>query len=234
MQVVAGGKVTLRGLPPQTRTWTKVLDTPSDFDQETTFSVQVDADHVRNWAAGAEILFTSHTQAHDDQQVRKIFAISKSKSNPNVADILVLPAIKRPISARESPDFAVEVALLSRNIVFEGGHDSNENHGGHFWIMHTPEVAQTVEGIEVKNFGQQGSLGRYPIHFHYNNEGRGSVIARNTVRDSNQVRANYCASFGRKKCRSNQISESAVLLCTEQTICLSKKISRLTPQATVS
>jgi len=84
----------------------------------------------------------------------------------------------------ESLEFAVEVALLSRNIIFEGG--TNLQDGGHFWIMHTPSVAQTIEGIDIQHFGIQGTLGRYPIHFHFSGDVSGSVVTKNTIRHSHQ------------------------------------------------
>jgi hypothetical protein len=86
----------------------------------------------------------------------------------------------------ESSDYAVEVALLSRNILFVGGTDTTARHGGHLMIMHTPTVIQSIIGIEFRNFGQQGALGRYPIHFHFCNDVTGSVVAGNTIRQSNQ------------------------------------------------
>ena len=92
--------------------------------------------------------------------------------------------ITRPTTIKESPDFAVEVALLSRNIVFDS--EVEDRIGGHFWIFKTPGVQQTIEGIEIRNFGQQGNLGRYPIHFHYCGDVSGAVVARNTIRGSQQ------------------------------------------------
>ena len=65
-----------------------------------------------------------------------------------------------PTTFRESPDFATEVALLSRNIVFEGGEDDTSLHGGHMRFMYTPKVAQSIVGVDIRNFGQQGTVGR--------------------------------------------------------------------------
>jgi len=70
-------------------------------------------------------------------------------------------------------DFPAEVAWLSRSVTFDadttqgkiGGRSSHCNvsqrrTGGHLIISHT-SVAQRIEGVEFKNFGQSGSLGRY-------------------------------------------------------------------------
>jgi hypothetical protein len=68
---------------------------------------------------------------------------------------------------RQSKDFAVEVALLSRKILFEGETDSGDSLlGAHMMVMQNPDVVQYLEGVDFRNFGQQGNLGRYPIHFH--------------------------------------------------------------------
>jgi hypothetical protein len=95
-------------------------------------------------------------------------------------------AIVRPTTILESSDYAVEVALLSRNIQFIGGADTTASHGGHLVIFHTPAVTQLIVGVELRNFGQQGYAGRYPIHFHFCNDVSGSVVSQNSIRQSNQ------------------------------------------------
>lgn len=137
------------------------------------------------WGPGAEVLVTSHTNKWDGHQVRKIEDI-RVHNDPNYVQLKLDSPIPRPTTLRDDRRFAVEVALLSRNIIFEGGPDSNPLHGGHFWIFHTPNVNQYIVGIEVKKFGQQGILGRYPIHFHFCGNSSGAIVSKNTVRDSNQ------------------------------------------------
>ena len=63
-------------------------------------------------------------------------------------------------------EFAVEVASLTRSIVFRAedfdpSPDGQLRIGGHFIFFHTPAIAQTLEGAMFVNFGQQGNLGRY-------------------------------------------------------------------------
>ena len=65
---------------------------------------------------------------------------------------------------------ASEVAWLSRPIIFEAegdGPSSNDHgslHGGHLIILHSPEISQHIEGVEIRNFGQQGSEYRYNFY----------------------------------------------------------------------
>jgi hypothetical protein len=156
----------------------------SDFNNPDTIYIE-NANIKGKWTQGAEIIVTSHTRLYNDTQVRTIIAVSNAPVSGYSAFKLNAP-ILRPTTLIESSDFAVEVALLSRNIVFEGGFDTNKRHGGHFMIMHTPSIIQSIEGVELKQFGQQGALGRYPIHFHFCDDVPGSVVARNTIRQSNQ------------------------------------------------
>jgi hypothetical protein len=146
----------------------------------------VDASVKGKWTKGAEILITSHSQDWMGQQVRRIAAVSDYKNGGLYVQIKLDKPIKRPTTLVQSRDFAVEVALLSRNIVFQGGVDVIKNHGAHFWVMFTPIVIQKLEGVEFINFGQQGLIGRYPIHFHMSGSVKGSVVAKNSIHQSNQ------------------------------------------------
>jgi hypothetical protein len=139
------------------------------------------------WEVGAQILITSHTMIWNATQVRTITDIWSffGPMTGYIAVTLSEPII-RPTTLKESSDFAVEVALLSRNIEFNGGPDDIPKQGGHLMFLYTPSVVQTIEGIDFRNFGQQGKLGRYPIHFHFCNDVSGSVVLKNTIRQSNQ------------------------------------------------
>lgn len=138
------------------------------------------------WDKGAELLITSHTLDYDDGQVRRLVS-SPIPTGDGYVMLELDSAIVPPISIKDSADFAVEVALLSRNIVFEGDTDDSDSLlGAHFMVFHTPHVQQYIEGIELKNFGQQGRLGRYPIHFHMSGNVDGAVVSKNSIRESNQ------------------------------------------------
>jgi G8 domain len=179
--VVAGGKVNIHGLPPNTPAWTRLFGVVGPSNNPDT--IYVPNSVLGKWGVGAEILITPHTRVWNENQVRIIKSVSLSD---RFAKIQLDSPILRPTTVSESGDFAVEVALLSRNIVFEGGSDKTARHGGHFMIMHTPTVIQTIDGVDLQNFGQQGNLGRYPIHFHFCDDVDGSVVSRNTIRQSNQ------------------------------------------------
>ncbi|KAL7580949.1 hypothetical protein ACA910_005765 [Epithemia clementina (nom. ined.)] len=140
------------------------------------------------WDEGAEIIITSHTTNTGDSQVRRLVNAPVPVPGTNGMVRLDLDEnIIIPVTAQHDEGlFPVEVALLSRNIRFEAPKDKKDPLiGGHFMVLRTPTVVQHVEGVEFVNFGQQGYLGRYPIHIHLCKDAH-SVIAKNTVRGSNQ------------------------------------------------
>eukprot|EP00548_Thalassiothrix_antarctica_P009388 CAMPEP_0194161454 /NCGR_PEP_ID=MMETSP0152-20130528/78944_1 /TAXON_ID=1049557 /ORGANISM="Thalassiothrix antarctica, Strain L6-D1" /LENGTH=1489 /DNA_ID=CAMNT_0038871245 /DNA_START=953 /DNA_END=5423 /DNA_ORIENTATION=+ len=138
------------------------------------------------WGKGADILITSHTLDYRDSQVRTLVADPIPDKYGHVM-LQLDNAIVPPTTRQQSKDFAVEVALLSRNILFQGEKDpANDLFGAHFMVMKTPYVEQMIDGIEFQNFGQQGVLGRYPIHLHLCEDVTGTVIKRNCIRYSNQ------------------------------------------------
>jgi G8 domain len=162
----------VHGLPANTPTWLPLFDVDGDSAIIVSNSVQ------GKWGVGSDIVITSNTQSWTADQPRTITSVSSASSG--FVRLGLNAAIARPNTISDNVGFAVEVALLSRNILFD-----SESGGGHFMIMETPGV-QTIEGIEVKNFGQQGTLGKYPIHFHLCGDVAGAVLAKNTVRLSNQ------------------------------------------------
>jgi hypothetical protein len=128
------------------------------------------------WKPGSELLLTSHTRWDDDRQVATIVA-----SDPETGMITLDRPVKKPITLADDPTFAVEVAPLNRRVVFEADSDpSDAAIGGHLIVHHTAS-AQHLEGVEIKNFGQQGRLGRYPVHFHACGDHPNSIVKKNVV-----------------------------------------------------
>jgi hypothetical protein len=172
----------VNGIPPNTPTWVKLYNVAGGTTNNPT-AIIVPESIQGKWSVGADILITSHTREWTDQQVRKITSVASSATSGYV-QINLNTSIRRPTTILESSDYAVEVALLSRNILLEGGTDPSD--GGHLWILSTPRVVQTIEGLEIKRFGQQGTLGRYPIHYHFSSDAIGSKIVKNSIRQSHQ------------------------------------------------
>eukprot|EP00913_Durusdinium_trenchii_P032957 g30853.t1 len=63
------------------------------------------------------------------------------------------------------PEYATEVALLSRSITFQGDEGSETTrYGGH--VMCAPGSNCRIAGVRGYRVGQENVMGRYPFHFH--------------------------------------------------------------------
>jgi len=157
------------------------------FSEGPVTGITIDSSTSTCWGADSEILITSHTLEYYDQQLSKI---ASTRDNNNGTVTLFLEDTLPPATSEHmSPDFAVEVALLTRNVIVEGANDDTTNeskHGGYMKVYYTPTVQQNVGGIEFRNMGQQGLQDRYPIEFEMCNNVTGSKVFKNTIRDSHQ------------------------------------------------
>ena len=116
---------------------------------------------VKNcWGVGAEIIQTSHTLSYKDYNILAITDIESDQDNNTI--VTFNTTIAKPTTKADDSRFAVEVALLSRNILIEPKDDTPAKplHGVHVMIIHT-STPQHIQGLEVRGGGQQGSLGRY-------------------------------------------------------------------------
>lgn len=80
-------------------------------------------------------------------------------------------------------DMRAEVGLLSRNIVIQGDESSSKDRiGGHLMIMNSANAR--LEGVELRNMGQMGEKGRYPIHWHRVGNGSTQYAKNNSIHNS--------------------------------------------------
>lgn len=131
------------------------------------------------WSPGAEILLSSHSSDWDGHSVRTISSV-ENHHHEGYVSVRLNEAISPPLTFSSHPYYATEVALLSRNILFDG------KDGGHLSILHSPGLTQVIQGVDFMKFGQEGIRDMYPIHFDYCAESANSVISKNTIRHSNQ------------------------------------------------
>jgi len=141
------------------------------------------------WGVGAEILVTSHTIRWDGARTATVTHV-----DPIAGTLTLSDPVPAPVTLADDPHAGAEIALLSRNVRFAAADDDSDHpiadghgHGGHLIVYHTPAPqVQLLRGAAMIGFGQQGKMGRYPIHFHMCNSVMGSVVDKNVVRDSNQ------------------------------------------------
>ena len=114
------------------------------------------------WGESSEVLITSPSLTFDDVETTSITSVTSNGDGTTTLELE--DAIGATSFLDDEHDYAVEVALLSRNIQFESDNAASDK-GGHLMINHTPHVGQGLQGVSFRRFGQQGKLGRYPIHF---------------------------------------------------------------------
>jgi parallel beta-helix repeat protein len=145
--------------------------------------LSVDKDVVSRWGADADVHITSSTLSNRDSQNGVIQSITANADGQ--ATIKLKAGIDTVLSEKKAPGMGVEVALLSRNIKIEGEAGGTALQGGYFQVFHTPGVAQTIEGVEFTNMGQQLGKNRFALQFLFSRDVAGTSIARNSIRNSN-------------------------------------------------
>lgn len=126
---------------------------------------------------------TSSTISNRDSQNAVIDSVTTDENGR--ATVKLETGIETVLSDLKTPGMGVEVALLSRNIKIEGEAGGTALQGGYFQIFHTPGVAQTIEGVEFTNMGQQRGKNRFALQVLYSGDVPGTSIARNSIRNSN-------------------------------------------------
>jgi len=143
--------------------------------------LHVSAEAAACWKDTTELVITSHTRDWKDRQHVVVDSVDESRKVITLTD-----GIRKPITAGDSKEYGVEVASLSRPVIFEAESDADDKFiGGHLIVLRTQQK-QHIEGVEIRNFGQQGRLGRYSLHFHFCGDSSSSVVRKNVVRHSNQ------------------------------------------------
>jgi hypothetical protein len=182
IQVQPGGRLILQGKPPSiTRTKISSSITQGDSSFQLTDSV--------NWNRQDQIVVGS-TDFHGTSQgtSEKIWSstgiyselvnvrgnIENSKFGllqyitdsgvSTTASVLTSP----PSGAATSIDQRAFVINLTRNIVIQGTNDThwiNDGFGAHVMVMGLTSQVK-VNGVEFRQVGQAGAIGRYPFHWH--------------------------------------------------------------------
>ena len=125
--------------------------------------MDADGDLASYWGEGIEILVTPLGLSYDEVHTH---TIESAVSNGDGTTTLTLAApIGSSAFSDEEPEYAVEVALLSRNIMFESDNSADASKGGHLMVYKTPHVAQTLQGVAFRKFGQQGGWIVCPLYF---------------------------------------------------------------------
>lgn len=174
--LVHQGTVDIHGKVSNT-SWTRLNATASKGATQITLEKSVD------WKPGDHIVLASTDfDAHQAEEVT-ITSVVGNVVNFQPALNNLHFGVKQTLGGK-TLDERAEVGLLTRNIVIQGGADSeSEGFGGH--IMGMNGSVMRIEGLELYRMGQKignrGVSGRYPIHFHLGGDVTGSYTKNNSI-----------------------------------------------------
>ncbi|RIH87346.1 G8 domain protein [Calidithermus terrae] len=183
--VMGAGALELHGRP-YASSWTRLGATAAKGATEIVLEKAVD------WPVGAEIVIASTDHygwqaGVDPAKPRSERAIIKAVNGPRITLEAPLSYGHYGAGADGIPEFA-EVGLLSRNVVVRSDEKARDSSsaayqvGGHLMVM---GGSARLSWVELRNMGQKGKFGRYPLHFHQiGDAGAGSYLRSSSIRES--------------------------------------------------
>ncbi|CAI5461032.1 unnamed protein product [Closterium sp. Yama58-4] len=170
---VVGGQVDFHGMPggADTPSWARLAATAAAGQRQ----LVVEGD-VRGWRPGFTVAVASTStdfNEAENREIKSVALVSPATSPPTSRITLTAPLTHThegtsvPDGFGGTVDIRAEVALLDRQIVIQGTDEPppHQYDGGHFMVYMT-RTPQAIEGVQFRGLGNQGTLGRYPLHFH--------------------------------------------------------------------
>ncbi|MEW7278312.1 Ig-like domain-containing protein [Aquimarina sp. 2201CG1-2-11] len=191
IMVMGGGRLELHG--KKKMSWTNLSNTANVGATQITLKEAVDWEVGDKIALTATGLASGQTKSWNNVDVTEIIAISSNKRTLTLKSPLNYKHIggtKSYTRARDRKTWDVniqgEVGLLSHYIKIQGKMDGNNEQtgfGGHIMLMKN-SIAH-AEHIELYKMGQKAILGRYPFHWHLNEDkAQGSYLRNSSVHKS--------------------------------------------------
>ncbi len=180
---VMGGQLELHGRPTA-RTWTRLAATAGAAATSITLTDPVD------WRPGDRIVIAATDLTGEHVEERTVRAVAGGTRVELDAPLQhVHWGAVETHGGREVAQRA-EVGLLTHDIVVRGADDARETGFGGHVMVHAGSTAR-MSGIEVRDMGQRGVLGRYPVHFHLMGSAPASYLRDSSVHHS----ANRCVTL---------------------------------------
>ena len=191
IMVMGGGRLELHG--KKKKSWTNIASTANRGETQITLREAVDWEVGDKIALTATGLASSQSKAWNNVDEAEIIAISGNRRTLTLVSPLKFKHIggsKTYTRVRDGKTWNVdiygEVGLLSHYIKIQGKMDRNNEQtgfGGHIMLMKN-SIAH-VEHVELYKMGQKGVLGRYPFHWHLNEDkAQGSYLRNSSVHKS--------------------------------------------------
>ena len=138
------------------------------YDQGYVGDLVVDTQDTSCWGIDSDVHVTSAAyyswySERDNgfvSQIRNVTDNGDGTSSIQLVEAATLPVI----SEEENSELAVRIALLSRNVIVQGD-EGEYRKGGYFQVLHTPNVSQSVQGVEFVNMGRRSEVDRFVSNF---------------------------------------------------------------------
>lgn len=181
---VMGGQLELHGRPTA-RTWTRLASTAAAAATSITLTDPVD------WRPGDRIVIAATDLTGEHVEERTVRAVTAGGTRVELDAPLqhVHWGAAETHGGHEVAQRA-EVGLLTHDVVVRGADDARETGFGGHVMVHSGSTAR-MSGIEVRDMGQRGVLGRYPVHFHLMGSAPASYLRDSSVHHS----ANRCVTL---------------------------------------
>lgn len=179
--VMGGGTLSMIG---QERTsWTKLSATVNKGSNKITLADTTD------WKVGDQVVIASTDFEYKQAETFKIQSISGNAVTLDKAVQYMhygqIQSYTDDEGNTKTVDQRAEVGLLSRNIVIKGATPTSatDKFGGHIMVMDTSQAV--IDSVEFLNMGQEGKMGRYPMHWHMmGDNSRGQYIRNSSIYNS--------------------------------------------------
>ncbi|MEL6574112.1 MAG: G8 domain-containing protein [Pseudomonadota bacterium] len=188
MVMGADSRLDLHGADAAKESWTQLKETAERGDTSITLSGST------SWEVGDVIVIAPTDFDQDEAEQRVVTAVSedgRTISFERPLDFMHYGQIETyndPDGDLHTLDMRAEVGLLSRNVRIVGDvnfdpnklvTEQNDTFGGHTMVMNGAEMY--ISGTEFAFMGQQGILGKYPIHWHELGDASGQYVRDSSV-----------------------------------------------------
>lgn len=175
IMVMNEGQIQIHGKPKMS--WTQLNSTASIGATSIKLKEAVD------WQVGDQIVITPSGFLPSETETKTITQISNDKKTLTLDTALAYRhygEINYYKNGEIDFDLRAEVGLLSHNITIQGDASSETNgFGGHMMSMNGTTI--NVSGITLYRMGQEGTVGRYPFHWHLVEDASGQYIKNSAV-----------------------------------------------------
>ncbi|WP_299153593.1 G8 domain-containing protein [uncultured Tateyamaria sp.] len=187
MAIGEGSRIEVHGADAEKESWTQLNQSAGRGENVLQLELET------GWEVGDRIAIASTGTNMEDAEERTIVEVrdggrtvvlDQPLVNDHFGDAQTYQNGKSGQDAREwTVDQRAEVALLSRNVTIQGDEDSTQDgFGGHSMVMDGADIH--ISGAEFARMGQEGALGRYPLHWHLQADVSGQYVENSSIHHS--------------------------------------------------